>query len=426
MEAGRGADAMTTQQRARAYGLGVANGVLFALGMAFIDSVTVLPSFVSQLSDSRVAVGLVATVSMTAWFLPQLISAHHLMPRPYKRPTYIAAHVTRSAAWLAAILVVCTAAGGAPAAALFGFFVCYVVATLAQGMSGPAMLDIVAKTVPYRRLGGFWGTRLVAGGIGAIACGALVRFILSGDALRFAANYCLLFGLGLFFCAAGAAALASVPEPPGRVSRAEPLSSILHRAVGLLLEDTRYRRLMVSRLLVDATRLATPFYVVYCREVIGVPDSTIGTYLSVQMAGSVLIVPLWSRVNDRRGVRALLLATGAMAILVPLLATTGSLIPGASAWRGAVFLLAFFPLAAIKAGTFMGYTNYIFAIAPEERRPLYIGVHNTLAAASGFLPLAGGALIDLISFRALFAIAVVLGVAGIAATLRLPRIADAS
>jgi MFS family permease len=85
-----------------------------------------------------------------------------------------------------------------------------------------------------------------------------------------------------------------------------------------------------------------------------------------------------------------------------------------------VLMLVFFPLAAIGSGTFIGYTSYLFRIAPEEHRTRYVGIHNTLFAFTTFLPLLGGVIIEAGSFRALFAVSMAFAAATVAATVRLP------
>ncbi|MCX6071706.1 MAG: hypothetical protein NTU91_12770, partial [Chloroflexi bacterium] len=49
---------------------------LFFFGTSFIASTTILPLFVSKLTSSTLAVGLVALLAQGGWYLPQLFTAH--------------------------------------------------------------------------------------------------------------------------------------------------------------------------------------------------------------------------------------------------------------------------------------------------------------------------------------------------------------
>jgi Na+/melibiose symporter-like transporter len=188
----------------------------------------------------------------------------------------------------------------------------------------------------------------------------------------------------------------------------------------MIREHTAFRRLIVSRLLTGAAAIALPFYIIYCRRILELPESVVGSYLSLQMAGSVALIPLWAYLNDRRGPRALLISVAALSLSVPTIAFIATLLPHPTGLGQLAFGFVFFPLAALGSGSFMGYHNYLFSVAPEAHRPIFIGIHNTFFAVTGFLPLLGGVLLRLTSFHVLFALAALLGTTGLAATLRLP------
>ena|GEM_PF-59035 len=396
----------------RAYRLGIANGILFALGAAFVDPATVLPTFVSQLTDSDIAVGLISAIGNGGWFLPQLFVASYLHPRPHKRPLYVFAALLRGFGWVLTIPVVYFLAKRYPLPALVGFFLGYSISSFGGGLSGPAFLDIVAKTVPSRRLGRFFGHRQFWGGLAAIAAGILVRSILGAQALPFPVGYCLLFCLALVSFAPGWALFAMVREPPGDVGRAEPFLVFMRNAPRVVREHREFRLLLLNRVLVGAAAIALPFYIVYCRRVLGVPESAVGTYLSIEMAGSVVAIPLWAHLNDHRGPRTLLVAVSALAVVVPAAALGASMLPLPAGLARVAFGLVFFGLAAAGSGGFIGATNHLLSIAPERTRTLYIGIQNTLFAVTTFLPLLGGLLVQLTSYQALFGLAGALAAAG--------------
>jgi MFS family permease len=403
-----------------AYRRGIANGILFAIGMAFVDPVTVLPTFVSRLTTSEVAVGLISTLGMSGWFLPQLISARYLQPRPHKRPLYIVSATFRALGLLALVPLTYFLALGRPTAALIAFFISYSIYSFSGGLSGPAFLDIVAKTVPANRLGAFFGHRQFWGGLGAIACGLLVRTILAADAIPFPLNYSLMFGIALASFAPGWILFGSIYEPPGRTTKPEPLLSFFRSGPEIIRRHRDFRLLTISRILTGCAAIALPFYIIYCRRLLEVPESAVGTYLSIQMAGSVILIPLWAYLNDHRGPRTLLVTLAALSLAVPTTALFASLLPASIYVGRIVFGLVFLPLASLAGGGFMAYTNYLFAIAPEERRTLYIGVHNTLFAITAFLPLLGGLVVKHFSFHHLFAIAAIMALLGLLATVKLP------
>jgi len=411
----------------RAYWLGVFNGIMFTIGVAFVDPATVLPAFVSELTDSGVAVGAVSAIGMGGWYLPQLVAANYAQPRRYKRPLYMLAVYFRGGGWVIAIPAVYFLARSHPALALAGFFLGYSFFVLGGGLGGIAFLDIVAKTIKGRQLGSFFGHRQVWGALGGVGAGLLVKEVLGGEGIPFPQDYALLMVLALACFIPGWAAFASIKEPPGEPGESQPLSSFLTGAVPakVLREDRAFRLLVMSRLLTGAASLALPFYIVYCRRVLHMSDEMVGVYLSVQMAGMMLLVPVWSVLNDRRGARTLLTVIAALAVATPALALLGSLFPEHAWFNRLAFGAVFFSLvslAAVGRGGFTGATNYLFAIAPEPKRPLYIGVLNTLFAVTAFLPLPAGLLVKAGMFEALFAMGTLLGLGGLVVTLALPPV----
>ena len=409
------------QAHPRAYIFGIANGILFMMGVAFIEPLTVLPALVSRLTNSEILIGAISTIGMSGWFLPQIFAANYLQSEPFKRPLYIFAAVFRALGLVSVMLLLLLLAPGSPSVAVIAFFCAYTCYSLAGGLSGPAFLDIVAKTVPQDRLGAFFGHRHFWGGLAAVASGALVRGILGSDVLAFPADYMLLFAGALLCFAPGWVLFAMIREPPGRVAESPlPLVRFLMSAPGAVRRHREFRLLLTSRMLSGAVGLALPFFIIYARRILAVPEATIGTYVSLQMTGSVVLVPLWVHLNDKRGPRALLVAVSMLYLATVGTALIASFYPHAPSFGRLAFLAVFFPLTAIGSGSFMGYTNYLFGIAPEEQRTLYIGIQNTLFAVTAFLPLLGGAIVAATSFSWLFGVATLLSAAALTATIRLP------
>jgi len=132
---------------------------------------------------------------------------------------------------------------------------------------------------------------------------------------------------------------------------------------------------------------------------------------------------VWGRVSDRRGNRSLLLTTAALIALAPLLMLIGPALVdalglGATALTialGLVFLL----VGSAADGSAMAGMTYLLEIAPEDERPTYIGLANTILGAGALLPIAGGWLVLQLGYSGTFVFGAVLGGLGLAAATRL-------
>ena len=70
-------------------------------------------------------------------------------------------------------------------------------------------------------------------------------------------------------------------------------------------------------------------------------------------------------------------------------------------------------------GEVIGYTSFAINIAPEERRPTYIGLMNTVMGLAGLLPAIGGVLADLFSFHLVFGLTLIMNAGGFVLATRL-------
>ena len=134
----------------------------------------------------------------------------------------------------------------------------------------------------------------------------------------------------------------------------------------------------------------------------------------------------WAKVSERAGNRAVIrLAAGGQLVvalyalaLVWLAGPLMALVPG-STGRAALFLPVFALLGVTMFGEVIGYTSFTINIAPEERRPTYIGLMNTMMGLAGLLPALGGVLADLFNFHLVFALTLVMNAGAFVLTTRL-------
>jgi hypothetical protein len=88
-----------------------------------------------------------------------------------------------------------------------------------------------------------------------------------------------------------------------------------------------------------------------------------------------------------------------------------------------VFLVA----GSSQSGRAIGLMSLLLNVAPDEERASYIGLTNTLLGFVSLLPIASGAVIDLLGFEPVFYAAALLLICGFLATWgwRLKRAAEA-
>jgi MFS family permease len=405
--------------------------VLFTLGEALSSANLVLALLVRELGGSLVLVGLLPALQSGGYLLPQLLVGGRLQAMPRKMGLYHRAAIARLAAYGTLLLAVFFAASVPRELSLLLIVVCFSIFTVGGGTSTLAFQDIVAKVIPPRRRGSFFGARQLFGGLLAFALvGPLVRWLLGEDSpLAFPTNYGTLCLLGLFCFAGGLLAFAVIDEPPQlQTGPRLRFAEALRRAPTILREHHTYRWFIISRMLTRAGQIAEPFYIVYATESLGLPAGAAGIYLAVRAITGALSNLAWSRISARSGNRRLVLVSGVLVLLTPALALLGPAIARANGSGGAGLLaamgLVFLVSGAANDGTNLAANTYLLEIVPDDQRPTYMGLANTALGLVTFLPVLGGWLVANIGYGGTFVAALMFATLGLLASARLrePRL----
>jgi len=413
-------DPVAQRHARRNFNLGLINGALYILFDTLTSSSLVLPLFVSQLTSSRLLIGLVQPIVQSGWFLPQFVMSRYVQRRPHKQFFYHIGVAIRILAWASLVLAILTL-GNNPPVLLAVFFVLLTVFNLSAGIGGLSFMDIVAKTVPPRRRGQYFGGRNLFGGLLAFGAGFGVKAILDETGrFPFPSNYGLLFGIAWVFLSISLISFSLVIEPAGTANEDKvTLREQMIRAWQLPRRDPDFRRFLFMRLSLIAAEMATPFYIVYAEQGLRLPPGTVGIYLSAASAAGILSNIAWSQMSDRRGNKLLMQLNIGIGVMAPVLALLTpillAVLPAGVVANG--FILVFIIYGAYIAGTNIGNMNLILEIAPAAERPLYLGTSNTLLGLMWFITGLGGVVAEYAGLQVLFALAAILYGVGFVQTL---------
>lgn len=397
----------------RNFTLGVVNGGGFVFAESLMSIDTVLTWFVERLGGSNFLIGLVGPMRDTGWFLPQLFVSHRLQRQALKQPLYRRSAMVRVVVWLAWTLATFLLAYNFPALLLV-FFVAYGINALASGFAGLPFLDIVAKTIPSRRRGSFFGARMFTGGVLGLAASVVVGLILSEDAgSAFPQNVGVLFAISWLAAVIGLTAFMSVKEPPGEVRGEEDtLTSHLQRAARLPRQNYNLRYLLIARMVILMSYVAKPFYGIYSINVLHAPVAILGLYVGIRTLSALFINPIWSRLSDRRGNKLVMqraTACGVVmlswAVFAPSLAQGLSIPAEISAY---LFVPLFGLMGVYETGVDIGAVNLTLEVAPADDRAIYLGLTNTLLGVAYFSTVMSGLIVDWMGYQGVFGLGLAL------------------
>lgn len=430
---------------------GVANGALFRCGSSFFSVDVIIPSYISDLANkvnwmvsTTVIVSFATVAQRLGWKLPQFLIANHLEVRERKLPVYGAAAFARTLALSLLVLSLLLFGEGHLNLLLGLSLLSFSLFGLFGGVSGNAYMDIIGKAIPTEQRGKYYRNRNVLGGILVFAfSGPLISYIQQAtQESSFLLSYLLIFICGIPLIAVAFVMFYQIREPiEPTVKKRTPLKEHLKRAPQLFRRDHNYRRYIITMMCLQGINLATPFYMVYAKEVLNVPAKMQGIFTSAIGISGALALFLWAYIADNYGNRLLMRISVITTILVPLLAVLSQFIPSDSFILNVllnkvgyltssksnvhnIYLFVFVLRGISLRGIFVSTANYLLEISPPEQRVTYVGLSNSITAPFILMPMLGGYIISLFSYEACFITSIVFGLITFYLTLSLDEPRD--
>lgn len=386
----------------RTFAVGVFNGALFSLVGALTDPSVVLVVFAAHFTDSTFLLGLAGMIPTAGWLMPQLWVSGYLQSRPLSKPVYRAGVTVRSFARLALVIAVFTVRD--PIALLVLFYLIISTEALAGGVGGLAFMDMVGKVIAPEHRGLFFSWRIGLGGLLAIGGGAVVRAVLDpASPYPFPHNFGLLFGLAAAVAVVALMSWLAVDEPPiaARGASSGPLAQI-RQARQVWRADANYRVYLTTRVALLLILVTTPYVTVYARNVFDVPVTMLAIFPGVSAFVTLVSTGAAGWISYRWGNRRLIsLGAGVGMVTIVMIVLAAPL--GISADAAGVYFLILYVIIAVRDSMLnVALAALNINIAPEARRPLYIGFANTLMGTVVLASSAMGLLVDAIGFQAFF------------------------
>ncbi|MEM7127892.1 MAG: MFS transporter [Chloroflexota bacterium] len=372
---------------------------------SLVSRETVIPVLINQLTDSKLAIGLLVAIYAAGVNLPQLFIANHSEGMRYKLPfvKFWGGWFERGPYFLIGLFVWFFAMQ-APSMTVVFILLMLAVSAFGMGIATPAWYDIIAKAIPVERRGIFSGIGHGLGAFIGIAGAYFVGVIL--DAFDFPNNFAILFVVASFFMFISWIGLALNREPASLKTKERiELSEYLKDLPQILQTNANYSRFLISRALVHLGAMSIGFFMVYGTERFDIDGAGVGLLTGIMIGSKAATNLLWGLIGDRYGHKSVLTGAAFAVALAALIAWMAS----SFWWLAVTFVL----LGAYLAADEVSALNIILEFCVPEDRPTYIGLTNTLFAPFMIVaPLVGGWLTDVSGYRPMFAVALVVGLIG--------------
>jgi len=427
-----------TQLSVRNFALGISNGAIMWLAIAFLDPETVLPAFAMEAGKGNILwVGILVAVINCGWFWPQAFLPSILATKsrylPYYRLSALLRVIARFATWAAIILL----AARAPIVLLSVVAILLLIYTSAGGLGLIPFMSTVSDTIPATWRGKFFGARFFFGGLLGFGAGFIVKHILSPDSgWDFPHNYGQLALYSAIAVTVSVTLFCLAEERPHRVSSHQlPLRLQLARGVRFFRRDPNFRRLVRARIFFAlAYGLCVPFIVPFALQRFGVTKAAVGIFLMARVLSFSGTNTLWSYISDRIGNRLVLLISGVATTVLPLMMALAPRIPqtqlmtpvgGSVNTILAYFVVGFILVGLCRSGQMLGQTNYLLEVAPSRVLTTYLGFYYIVLLPLAAVPVAGSLIIGQEGRYILgFALSMIMGLAMLINVVKLGEIRE--
>ncbi len=383
----------------------------FFFGLACFDPSTVVPVLLKRLGASDTVIGSLRFILVLGFTLPALFAAHHIHGRRYHKRFLVTACGIGRAFLLTLPLAILWLGPSHPTAVVVWLMTVYCIYWLADGACAVSWLDIVAKAIPGRVRGRFFGVMQTISGLLGIGAGVIVSLTLGPTGPGFPLSFALLAILWCLGNAISQAGLFLIREPEGEVEAgaAKPrFVEYVRRAAPLMRQNPTLKRLVVSRLLLDGGGIAASFYVLHAEKSLGAGLAMVGVFQVANNVGRLVAGPVLGIVSDRWGRSVGIRTVGLAMLIAPVIALLSGYLP---LW---CFVLVFVAQGVIQDGMWMVFSSAVLETVRPEERPFAVGVSSLFQLPAAFYGVLGGLLSQYLGYPAAFAVALSFALAGLA------------
>ena len=285
------------------------HGMLGLTGFRLLYAPTFMPSYIHRLTGSDALVGLGTALLQLGAVLSPILSAARLEHQPRILP-----YAIRTGAMMRFAILGMAVAGWflTGRTLLVATLACLFLLGTFNGTQRVAFQLLMAKVIPLDRRGRLQAWRNMTGGL--IAAGLSYwagRYLIGRDV--WGNGYATTIFVTFVLTSLGLTVLRLFMVEPDPVKLREPMRLRERiRDVPQLLADRDYRWFVIAEALCVGARIASPFYVLYAGQQLGLSGRVIGelslAYLGADTASNLL----WGHLGDRTGYRLTFMAATAV------------------------------------------------------------------------------------------------------------------
>ena len=368
-------------------------------GDSFVAAYTILPVFMSTLTDSPILIGMIPALEGAGWFLPQLFLAKHLESKNRRLPLVLKLGIFDRVPYLFLALGAYLVLKLDQKVAIVLFLLFYGIKVFSSGLVALPWQELIATVIPVSHRGRYWGFSLILGKLlgmfGAIIAGLMLAKI------TYPLNYAYMFLVG-FICVAISYIFLSLNIEPdiNRQTFAKTIN-VWGRIKVILDANKNFAVFLVNRGFVFLSFMGLGFVTVYGIEKFHLPISYSAIFTAVMLIAEIVGFGIWGTIGDKDGYKRVIEVCNLFLIvgLVALLFVD-------SIWG---LYIVFGIISFAHSGEFIADQNIAMEFGKEADRPTYIGMSKTLIGPFLLVaPIIGGGIVKLWGYKSMFLTALII------------------
>ena len=370
------------------------------LGDSFVAAYTIMPVFISTLTDSPILIGLVPALEGAGWFLPQLFLARFLEDKNRRLPIVLKLGVIDRVPLLLLAIGALSILWLNKNVALVIIFSLYAIKTFSSGLVALPWQELIATVIPVSHRGRYWGFSLILGKLMGMAGAAITGILLTKQEYPF--NYAYMFGLGFISVSISYFFLNLNIEPEiiRSISPADKHISLWKKIKRVLSTDRNFLVFLINRCLIFLGLMGLGFITVFGIQKFNLPLSHSAIFTAVMLVAEIIGFGIWGYLGDHKGYKNVL-------VLSSFLLTFGlSLILFVKSIWGLYLIFGIMSLA--HSGEYLADQNIAMEFGNEADRPTYIGMSKTLTGPFLLVaPILAGFFVKLWGYQSMFILALI-------------------
>ena len=378
----------------------ILHGFFLSVGTTIAEPSTILPLIVNYFGGSSILVGFFAALLRGGAIIVQLFAAFQAQSYQLMIPYIRRVFLIRFLAWFFIGVAIILFGEDSPNLTLFSIGLGLFIFSFSAGFGAIYFKDIIGKIFSHKFRGKTMAYRQFFSAFGGLISGALAAMIL--EYFPAPQSYGYLFIISSFIMALGYISFGTVDEPKKEkvTQRESSFKIFLQNSLKTLKADKDLQIQLTTFLLAYAYLLSLPFIILDAQIKIDLDGVAIGSLITTQMVGAMLSNFLWGKLSGK-GMNKLTANISISLYIVAIILTFF-----ASSLE--MYMLIFFIMGGAIDGNRIASGNLILALAPADKRPVYVALQINIVSFGLFFSLFGGIILHLFNYTTLYSFTIII------------------